>query len=114
LCRADNLQPKELKLNIFRGIAILLTLLPLIIFVGAKFDLIFGFNRTDSGFALLLLFFLLVPPLNLAWIITEIIRSVKFSRQQIRAATFLMPLIAFFFLVESIAIDLYIASHARM
>ena len=70
--------------------------------------------KLDSGFSLLLFLFLLVPPLNLAWIITEIIRSVKFSRHQIRAATFLMPLIAVFFFVESIAIDLYMALHARM
>ena len=86
----------------------------MILFLGGKFDLIFGFNRMDSGFSLLLFLFLLVPPLNLAWIITEIIRSVKFSKQQIGVATFLMPLIAAFFFVESIAIDLYIASHARM
>ena len=94
--------------------AIFLTQLPLILFVGAKFDLIFGFNRMDSGFTFLLLFFLLVPPLNLAWIITEIIRSVRFSRHQNTAATFSAPLIAVFFFVESLAIDLYMASHARM
>ena len=86
----------------------------MILFIGGKYDLIFGFNLTDSGFTLLLYLFLLVPPLNLAWIITEIIRSVKLSRHQIRAANFLIPLIAVFFFVESIAIDLYIASHARM
>ena len=91
-----------------------LTQLPLVLFVGAKFDLIFGFNRMDSGFTLLVYLFLLVPPLNLSWLITEIIRSVKFSRRQSRAVTFLMPIIALFFLAESIAIDLYIASHARM
>ena len=101
-------------MNIFRGIAIFLTQLPLILFVGGKLDLIFGFNRMDSGFTLLLFLFVLVPPLNLSWLITEIIRSVKFSRHQSRAATFLMPLIAVFFFVESIAIDLFIASHARM
>jgi len=86
----------------------------MILFIGGKFDLIFGFNRMDSGLTILLFLFLLVPALNLAWIITEIIRSVKLSRHHIRAGNFLMPLIAVFFLVESIAIDLYIASHARM
>ncbi|CAB1077113.1 hypothetical protein D1AOALGA4SA_4906 [Olavius algarvensis Delta 1 endosymbiont] len=101
-------------MNIFRGIAIFLTQLPLILSVGAKYDLIFGFNRINSGFTLLLYLFLLVPPLNLSWIIAEIIRSVKFSRHQSRTVTFLMPLISVFFFVESIAIDLYIASHMRM
>lgn len=87
-------------MNIFRGIAIFLTQLPLVLFVGAKFNLIFGFNRMDSGFTLLLYLFLLVPALNLSWIITEIIRSVKFSAHRSRAATFLMPLIAVFFFLE--------------
>ena len=68
----------------------------------------------DSGFTLLLFLFVLVPLLNLSWIITEIIRSVKLSRHRVRAAIFLMPLIAVIFFAESLAIDLYIASHARM
>jgi hypothetical protein len=68
----------------------------------------------DSGFTLLLFLFALAPLLNLSWLITEIIRSVKFARHQSKVVTFLMPLIAVFFLIESIAIDLYIASHARM
>jgi hypothetical protein len=100
--------------NIFRGIAIFFTQLPLILFLGAKFDLIFGFNRMDSGFALLLLLFVLIPLLNLSWLVTEIIRSVKLSGQQSRTLRYIMPLIAVFFLIESISIDLYIASHARM
>ena len=101
-------------MNILRAIAILLTQLPLILFVGAKFDLIFGFNRMDSGFGLLLFLFVFVPLLDLSWLITEIIRSVKFSRHQSRAVTVLMPLIAALFFVEPLAVDLYIASHARM
>lgn len=101
-------------MNILRAVAIVLTQLPLILFIGAKFDLIFGFNRMDSGFTLLVFLFVLVPLLNLSWFITEIIRSVKFWRHQSRAVTFSMPLIAVLFFVESIAVDLYIASHARM
>ena len=99
---------------IFRGIAILLTQLPLILVVGAKFDLLFGFNRMDSGFTILLFLFVLVPPLNLAWLITEIIRSVKLFRHQDKADSFLMPCIALFCLMESISIDLYLISQARM
>lgn len=101
-------------MNIFRGIAIVLTQLPLILFIGAKFNLIFGFNRMDSGFGLLIFLFVFIPLLNLSWVITETIRSFKFSRHQSKAETFLMPFIAVAFLIESLAIDLYIASHARM
>ncbi|WP_027715135.1 hypothetical protein [Desulfuromonas sp. TF] len=101
-------------MNIFRGVAIISTQVPLILFVGAKFDLIFGFNRMDSGFGLIVFLFVFIPLLNLFWFIIEVIRSFKFSRHQSRAAAFLMPFIAASFLIESIAIDLYIASHARM
>ena len=101
-------------MNIFRGTAILLTQLLLILLVGAKFDLFFGFNHTDWGFTALLFLFVLTPLLNISWLIIEIIRSVKFSRHPSRAVVFLMPLMAVFFLVESIAIDLYVASQARM
>lgn len=102
------------KLNLFRVIAIILTQLPFILFVGGKYDLIFGFNRMDSGFALLLYLFILVPPLNLCWLIIEIIRSIKLFRRQPKAVSFLMPCMALFFLMESLAIDLYLLSHARM
>ena len=88
--------------------------MPLILFVGAAFDLFFGFNRLDSGFTMLVFLFVLVPLVNLAWLVTEIILSVKLFRQRGRAVVFLIPLIAAFFLVESIAIDLYILSQARM
>ncbi|MGD2100081.1 MAG: hypothetical protein PVG35_21095 [Desulfobacterales bacterium] len=103
-----------MKLNLFRGIAILLTQLPLILFLGGKYDLIFGFNRMDSGFAALLFLFVAVPPLNLAWLVTETLISIKRYRQQNRAASFLMPCMALFFLLESVAIDFYLLSHARM
>lgn len=101
-------------MNAFRGAAILLTQLPLLLFVGAKYDLLFGFNRMDSGFAVLVFLFVLVPFLNLSWLGVEIVRSAKLSRRRSRAASFLMLLVPVFFLLESIAIDLYIASHARM
>jgi hypothetical protein len=101
-------------MNIIRGAAILLTQLPLILFWGAKFDMLFGFNRMDSGFAVLLMLFVSVPLLNMCWLIVEIIRSVKFSGRLAITAKITWPIIALFFLLESIAVDLYIASHAKM
>ena len=93
---------------------ILLTQLPLFLFVGAQYDLIFGFNRLDAGFSVLLFLFFSVPLLDLAWLVTEIIRSVRLSRQRLGAATFLVPIVPALFLIESIAVDLCMASYARM
>ena len=86
----------------------------MILVVGAKYDLIFGFNHMDSGFTLLLFLFAFVPLLNLAWLITEIIFSFKRFKHRSKAATFLLPPVALFFLLESLAIDLYLLSQARM
>ena len=101
-------------MTIFRAIEVVLTQLPLILFVGAKFDLIMGFNRMDSGFGLLLFLIVLVPVVNLSWVIIEIIQAAKTSRSEKTSMSWWMPLVAIIFLLESIAIDLYIASHARM
>lgn len=103
-----------LKLNIFRGMAIILTQLPVILFFGGKFDLLFGFNQTHAGFATLLMLFVSVPLLNLFWLIYEIVLSVKGSKQGVRAVSIIMPIISLFFLMESIGIDLYLLSQARM
>ena len=86
----------------------------MILIIGTKFDLIFGFNRMDGGFTLLLSLFILVPLFNLAWLITEITLSVKLFKKRDRKISFLMPLIAVFFSAESIAIDLYLLSQVRM
>jgi hypothetical protein len=101
-------------MKIFRGIAIFLTQLPLILFVGARYDLLFGFNRMDSGFATLLFLFVAVPLINLSWLLAESVQFVRLSRRRNRLASFSMPLVALFFMAEAIAVDLYIASHARM
>ncbi len=103
-----------MKLIIFRGIAIFFTQLPMILFIGGKYDLLFGFNQTHSGFTLLISLFVLVPLLNLAWLIIEITLSVKLFGHRNKALSFLLPLIAVFFFAESIAIDLYLLSQARM
>ena len=91
-----------------------MTQVPLILFVGAKFDLLFGFNRLDSGFGLLLSLFVGVPLFNLSWVIVETVQSVRVFRRRGGIASFFTPLVALLFLAESIAIDLYILSHARM
>jgi uncharacterized protein involved in cysteine biosynthesis len=94
--------------------AIILTQLPLIFFFGGKFDLLFGFNQTHAGFAALLVLFVSVPLLNLFWLVTEISLSVKHAKHGVRAVSMIIPIIALVFLMESIGIDLYLLSQARM
>lgn len=88
--------------------------MPLVLFLGGKFDLLFGFNQTHAGFTVLLSLCVVVPILDLLWFITEIIFSIKRAGQRKRVSIILMPCIALFFFIESIAIDLYLLSYMRM
>ncbi len=76
--------------------------------------MLFGFNHSDAGFSLLLSLFVLVPLLDLSWLIIEIILSIKQSKQRTGVSRVLMPGIALLFFVESIAADLYLLSQMRM
>ena len=105
---------QELTLNIFRFIAVFSTQWLLLLVVGARLDLFFGFNHIDSGVTFLVFLFVLVPVLNMIWLIIEIIMFFKLYRHQDRVVDFLMPIIAIFLFAESLAIDLYIISQARM
>ena len=91
-----------------------LTQVPIVLFIGGTHDLLFGFNQTSEGFSTLLFLMVFVPLASLTWLVTEITLSVKHLRQQVKAQSFLMPVIALIFLVEALAIDLYILSFARM
>lgn len=86
----------------------------MLFYVGGEFDLLFGFNRTNAGFTTLVLLFFLVPVLNLSWLIAEITLSVNRSKQQGKVKSILMPSIAVIFLMESIAIDLYLLLQVRI
>jgi hypothetical protein len=102
------------KLKILRGIAIFLPQLLILLMIGARFDLLFGFNRTDTGFTTLLFLFVLVPIINLIWLIVEIITSVRVAKRQNRSISFLLPGLALFFFLESVFIDIFMLLYARM
>jgi hypothetical protein len=101
-------------LNILRSIAILLPQLLFLLNVGARFDLLFGFNRTDSGFTTLLFLFVLAPAVTLVWLIVGIILSVKMAKREKGAMSLRLPGLALLFFLESLLIDILILSDARM
>ena len=101
-------------MKVLRGIAILLPQLVIVLLIGARFDLLFGFNRTDTGFNTLLFLFVLVPTINLIWLIVEIIISARAAKRHHRRMSFLLPGLALFFFLESVFIDLFMLLHARM
>jgi hypothetical protein len=106
--------PQEVKLKIFRGIAIILTQLPMLLFIAGQHDLLFGLNRTHEAFTLLTLLFVLAPLVNLVWVVIEFRRSVKLSRAHAQGLSFLWPLVAVFFFLQSFAVDFFILGHMKM
>lgn len=101
-------------MNIFRGIAILLPQLIILLDVGAKFDLLFGFNRTSTGLDTLLLLLVLAPATTLIWLIIEIVLSIRLTKRRNTAHPFLMPGLALLLFLESLAIDIYMVLHFKM
>ena len=103
-----------MELNLFRTIAASLPQLLTLLYLGGRFDFIFGFNRTDYGFTILLFMFVLVPLITLAWLLAEIVLSIRLAKRRKTPMSFLMPGVALLFFVESVFVDIYLLSQARM
>ena len=98
----------------FRIIAIILTQVPLLYFELGSRDMLGGLNQTDQGFGILIGLFVVVPLINLAWLIVESRRTFKKIREKGFNKSLLLPFVALFFFFEALAVDLYLLSHARM
>jgi hypothetical protein len=104
----------DFELAAFRIIVALLPQLIIILYVGGRFDLLGGFNRTDAGFGTLMALFLVTPVATLALLVVEVIRYILQVKRKDPAKSFLMPALAIFFFLEALAVDLYILSRFRM
>jgi hypothetical protein len=101
-------------LEIFRAVAITLPQLIILLILGASFDLLLGFNRTDAGFNTLLFLFVLSPVVALIWFIVETANSIRLAKRINKRVSFLLPGLAFFFFLESLAIDFYMILSFKM
>lgn len=101
-------------LKILRGVAILLPQAVILLIAGGRFDLLFGFNRTDAGFGTLLFLLALAPPIGLMWFLVETVMAIGHAKRNNRAVSLLMPAIAFFFFLESLCAAVYMVLQFRM
>ena len=101
-------------MKLFRIIAIALTQIPLLYFELGSRDMLGGFNQTDQGFGILVGLFVVVPLVNLVWLIVESRRTFKQVRKKGFNKSLLLPFVALFFFFEALAVDLYLLSHLRM
>jgi hypothetical protein len=102
---------------IFRiGIALLPQLL-LLLLLGARLDLLGGWNRTDAASGMLMVLFLVTPVAAAALLVAEILlRRRRMAQEAGSDSSRSSRMIAFaaLVLVESLAIDLLILSQLRM
>jgi len=101
-------------LNLFRIVSASLPQLLILLYLGGRFDFIFGFNRTDYGFTILLFLFVLIPLINSSWLLVEITLSIRLARNRREPISFFMPGVALLFFVESLLVDIFLLSQARM
>jgi hypothetical protein len=101
-------------MKLLRIAAITLPQLLALLVAGAYFDLLGGWNHSDSAFGCLVLLFLMAPLSTLVLLVAEgasYIRSIRQQRQQKNARRIILATVL---LIEAIALDLLIISQARM
>jgi len=101
-------------LNTLRLIAVILPQMTLLYFIAGSRDMLWGFNQTSDGFTTLLVLLAVSPLLCLAWMIVEAWYSIKHYHQKKLPVLIIWPLLAMLFLVEALAVDLFIIGHFRM
>ena len=99
---------------VFRILVALLPQVLILLFVGGKFELLGGWNHTDSGFGVLIALFLVTPLATLVLLVVEAIRYFRSVKRKYETRSFLMPAVAIFLFLEALAIDVYILSMVRM
>lgn len=108
------MQRQELKLKLSRSIVALLPQILILMYFGGKHDLVFGLNRSDYGFTVLLFLFVLTPIITLIWLIVEFVFFVKFSKRSCNNKSRLWPILALLLFIESILIDIFLLTQAKM
>jgi hypothetical protein len=90
-------------MKILRWLAVLLPQLLVVLLLGSRFDLLFGWNNTDAATGTLMALFVLSPLVTGARLIAEWFAGNRGSR-----------IVAAFLFAEALAINTYILSQLKM
>jgi len=99
---------------IFRSFAAALPQILILLLLGGSFDLLGGWNHTDAAFGVLILLFAVAPLMTAILLIVEIVRYRRLASGGSGSRSFLMPGVAIFLFVESLTINIFILSQAKM
>ena len=104
-------------MSVLRLVVAALPQLLLLMLVGGRFDLLGGWNRTDSAFGVLIALFVVTPFATAALVVVEIFRHRRRSRRDSGTESFRsfrMVALAVFLLLEALAVDLLVLSQTHM
>ena len=99
---------------VFRIVVAALPQLLLLMLVGGRFDLLFGWNRTDGAFGVLIALFLVTPVATLALLVVEIVRRRRQAKRGAGTGSPPMVGLATFLFVEALAVNGYMLTQFRM
>jgi hypothetical protein len=100
--------------RVFRAIVALLPQILLLLLVGDRFDLLGGWNRTDTGLNVLILLFLVTPVATAFLLVVEMVRYSLRVMRGIEPRSLAMPGLAILLFLEAIVIDVFVMSQVRM
>jgi len=86
----------------------------LVLLIGGKYELLGGWNHTDSAFGTLIVLFLVTPLAAAILLVIEATRYLVRVRRKDEARSFVMPAVAIFLFLEALAVDLYVLSQVKM
>ena len=101
-------------MSLLRIAGIVLPQLLALLVAGAYFDLLGGWNHSDSAFGTLIVLFLLAPLATLVLLTAEGARYIRRFRQEKHQRTARAIILASVLLVEALALDLLVISQAGM
>jgi hypothetical protein len=99
---------------LLRIAGIVLPQLLALLIAGAYFDLLGGWNHSDSAFGTLVVLFLLAPLANLVLLTAECARYIRRFKQEKSQRNARAIILATLLLVEALALNLLVISQARM
>lgn len=104
-------------MSVFRLVVAALPQLLLLMLVSGRFDLLGGWNRTDSAFGVLLALFVVTPLATAALLVVETFRHRRHHRGDDGThsfRSFRRVALAIFLFLEALAVDLLVLSQAHM
>jgi len=99
------------------ALRIVVALLPqvlLLLLLAGKYELLGGWNHTDSAFGTLIALFVVTPLATAVLVVIEAIKYLVRVKPKDETRSFMMAAVAILLFLEALAVDVYFVSQVRM